>query len=140
MDGAIAQCELITRGEPCINGLSFVVATRAHEAAIRQLLRDTPMQGQISLSMQREPSFFEAAAIEGTEHRTIIAIEADRVIAAGSVSVRNRFINGQPTRVGYLSGLRLARSCRGRASVIRRGYELLHEMLQDNNGPAICMT
>src|SRR5258706_2904868 len=122
MDGAIAQCELIDFSEARANGVRFELATRAHDPAIRQLLSDRPMQGRIGLSMRREPSFFDAAAIEGTEHRTIIAIEADRVIAAGSVSVRNRFINGQPTRVGYLSGLRLIKSCRGRASVIRQGY------------------
>src|SRR4051812_31458452 len=140
MDGAIAQCELTAPSEPGADRVRFEVATRAHDAAIRQLLRETPMQGQISLSMQREPSFFDAAAIEGAEHRTIIAIDADRVIAAGSVTVRNRFINGQPTRVGYLGGLRLASSCRGRASIIRRGYELLHRIHDEDNGPGIYLT
>jgi len=139
MDGAVAECELTGAGERRFGGVRFHLTTRADDADIRQLLRQTPMPGKISLSMEREPSHFDAAAIEGADHRTIVAVERSRLIAAGSVSVRERFVNGQPMPVGYLSGLRLHPSCRGRASIIRRGYELLHELHQ-SGGPPLYLT
>jgi len=90
--------------------------------------------------MEREPGFFAAAAIEGTEHQTLIGLRGQRVVCMGTISARQRFINGQPTRVGYLSGLRTDASLRGHASMIlRRGYELFHRLHQ-NGGPAIYLT
>ncbi|MDB5332399.1 MAG: hypothetical protein JWP03_3550 [Phycisphaerales bacterium] len=140
MDGTAAACELTAAGEsPEGGGIRFTVATAAHDAGIRRLLRDNPMRGRISVSLEREPSYFRAARIEGPEHRTIIALDEDRVICTGSVSVRERFINGRPMPVGYLGGLRLDRSCRGRTSVIRRGYELLRT-LHEQGGPPIYFT
>src|SRR5438552_19021692 len=105
MDGAVATCELTDERDRRESGVRYRIATSADDAAIRQLLRRTSMPGRISFSMEREPSHFAAGAIEGNDHRTIIAIENNRVIAVGSVSSRQRYINGQPLRVGYLSGL-----------------------------------
>ncbi len=42
-------------------------------------------------------------------------------------------------RVGYLGGLRLDASCRGKTSAIRRGYDLFHQ-LHEQDGPPIYFT
>ncbi|MDB5330830.1 MAG: hypothetical protein JWP03_1981 [Phycisphaerales bacterium] len=140
MDGTAAAGELTAAGEDLEGGgIRFTIASAAHDAGIRRLLRDNPMRGQISVSMERESSYFGVARIEGPAHRTIVALDEGRVICAGGVSVRERFINGRPMAVGYLGGLRLDRSCRGRASVIRRGYELLRT-LHEQGGPPIYFT
>jgi hypothetical protein len=139
MDGAIAEGKLTCGAVTRTGGVRFEIATRDQDVAIRQLLRNTPMAGAISVSMEREPSYFDAAEIEGADHRAIIAVEDDRVIAVGGVSVRQRFINGQPMPVGYLSGLRLDASCRGRMSVISGGYKLLHD-LHRQGGPPLYLT
>ncbi len=115
------------------------IATPAHDAPLRRLLRENPMPGAISLSMEREPSYFAAAALEGPEHKSIVVFENDRLIGAGSISARQRFINGRPTRVGYLGALRLDAPHRGRASLILRGYEAFRK-IHRQGGPAIYMT
>src|SRR5256885_12456226 len=107
MDGAVATCELNDVRDRREGGVRYEIATPTDDAAIRALLRHTPMPGRISFSMEREPSHFAAGAIEGNDHRTIITIDGDRVIAMGSVSSRLRYINGQSMRIGYLSGLRV---------------------------------
>jgi len=140
MGGAAVASQLIALDRTRTDGaVCFEVATPQHDAALRRLLRENPMPGQISLSLEREPSYFAAAAIEGPEHQTIVATEAERVICAGSISSRQRFINGTPMRVGYLGGLRMDTSCRGRASVIRRGFERFRQ-LHEQAGPPIYLT
>jgi hypothetical protein len=97
------------------------------------------MAGNIRLSLEREPSYFGAAEVEGGEHVTIVATDRGRIICAGGASFRQRYLNGVPSRVGYLGGLRLDHSCRGRASIIRRGYEAFRE-LQEQSQPSIYFT
>jgi len=155
MQRAAASCELtavpgargpatsdVSRVAPTwARDIRFQVAGIEHDGQIRRLQRQTPMPGAIRLTLQREPSHFGAAAqIEGDEHRTLVGMRDDRVICAGSVSIRRRFLNGQPTRIGYLSGLRLDRSYHGRAEVVRRGYDAFRKLLHDKGGPEIYFT
>jgi hypothetical protein len=127
-------------GRGADRAVQFSVATTADDDSLRRLARENPMRGQISLSLEREPSYFAAAAIEGSEHQTIVATENGRVICAGSVTMRLRYINGQPMRTGYLGGLRLDVSARNRSSVIRRGYDLFHRLHVEQGGPPLYLT
>jgi hypothetical protein len=110
--------------------MKFLVADSSHDAGIRRLLRETPMRGAISVTQQREPSCFDAAAVEGGEHRAIVAAD-DRgdVVCVGAVSIRDRFFNGRRCRVGYLGQLRLAASHAGRFDILRRGYRFFRDLL-----------
>jgi len=140
MDGSAASGQLIVGNERRANNdLHFQLATADHDAALRRLLRENPIPGSISISLEREPEFFAAANIEGSEHQTIVATENGRVVATGSISARQRFINGEPMRVGYLGGLRLDQSCRGRAEIIRRGYEVFKN-IHERGGPPIYLS
>src|SRR4051795_7012975 len=104
MARAVAASELIVGDHEMdrADAVRFEIAMAAHDAGIRRLLRETPMRGRITVSMEHEPSHFAALAIEGPEHEAIVGLEGDRVIAVGNVSARIRFINGQPMRIGYL--------------------------------------
>lgn len=117
----------------------FALATDSDDAALRRLLRDNPMSGDISLSLEREPNYFAAAKLEGDVHRTIAAYENGRIICAGNVSTCERFVNGVPVRIGYLGGLRLDSSSRNRISILRRGFEFFHQLHQEN-GPPLYLT
>ncbi|HEY8666385.1 MAG TPA: hypothetical protein VIL86_06955 [Tepidisphaeraceae bacterium] len=112
--------------------IRFELAGERHDAGeggIRALLRETAMEGDIALSLQREPSYFAAARQEGGEHRAIVAVDSSgRVICAGGISIRQRFYNGALCRVGYLGQLRLARSHAGRFDILRRGYASFHDL------------
>jgi hypothetical protein len=109
----------------------FALATPADDAEIRRLLRENPMPGRIALTLEREPDYFADADLPGTEKQTVIASENNRVVCAGSCTIRERFINGQPRRVGYLGGLRLDARATGRFDILRRGYEFFRELQTD---------
>ena len=117
----------------------FLIADRSHDAGIRRLLRETPMGGRdMSVSLQCEPSYFDAVAAEG-DHHAIIAIDAGEVVCVGGVSIRERYYNGRLARVGYLGHLRLAASHAGRTDVLRRGYAVLRD-LRVSLRPDACFT
>ena len=108
---------------------------------IRRLLRDNPMDGEIRVSLEREPNAFLAAAVEGEPHRTIVARDpsggrfAGNIVGMGSRSVWNAFVNGEPVRLGYLSQLRVDRAFRGRKRLLVEGYSLLRSFRDSDELP-----
>ncbi|HEX5218972.1 MAG TPA: hypothetical protein VFZ59_05345 [Verrucomicrobiae bacterium] len=110
------------------NKTQFSLATRAADPDIRRLLRENPMPGSISLSLEREPNYFADANQPGEIKQTIVAYESSRVVCVGNCTTRLRFVNGKPHRVGYLGGLRLDGSVAGRFDILRRGYDFFREL------------
>lgn len=108
----------------------FSVATPDDDAELRALLRETPIPGPISISLEREPNYFHRLPNETTE--TIIARTHDRIVCLGSCATRDRFINGEPRKVGYLGNLRLRADVAGRADILRRGYRKFRELAEAN--------
>ena len=94
-------------------------AGRSDEADLRHLLRTNPMEGEISVSLEREPDVFLAGSIEGHRHDTIVARDTatGRVAGMASRSVYDGFLNGVPRSIGYLGQLRISRESRGRAAL-----------------------
>ena len=70
--------------------ITFDLATHADEAALRRILRASPMPGSISVTFEREPDYFRASTIEGTFHQTIVARDSatGEIIGMGTRSVR----------------------------------------------------
>jgi hypothetical protein len=123
--GAILEREL-TR--PRAVRVEFGVASQADDAEIRRLLRENPMSGKISVSLEREPDYFADADLPGERKQTIIARQGGRVVCVGSCCIRRRFVNGKPRDVGYLGGLRLDATVSGRFDILRGGYEFFRQM------------
>lgn len=128
-----------------MSALAFELATEADEAELRRLLRENPMRGAISLSFEREPNYFHAAAIEGPFHQTLVAREADtgEIIGVGNRSVRPMFVNGRVQEVGYMSQLRIHPKygtglylARGLA----QGFQLYRELHADGRTPYYLMS
>ncbi len=113
---------------PKVEPPSFGLATPADDAACRRLLRENPMPGAISISLEREPDFFADAAQPGEARQTIVAREHGRIVCIGTCAVRLRFVNGEARRVGYLGGLRLDADCAGRFDILRQGYACFREL------------
>lgn len=133
MAGTIADREL---SAPTRTGIRFALAAEADDAAIRQLLRDNPMRGEISLSFEREPNYFLGASVAGSEDQTMLAFEGERLLCMGRCSIRRRYINGVIRRVGYLAELRLDASAQGRFDILRDGYQFLRELHRDSSPDA----
>jgi hypothetical protein len=125
MAGPVLEREL-TKGPA--SRVQFEVAREADDPEIRRLLRENPMAGRISVSLTREPNFFADHGVPGETKQTIVARENGRVVCIGGCTIRQRFVNGEARRVGYLGGLRLDVRLSGRFDILRRGYEFFREL------------
>src|SRR5687768_7151444 len=101
----------------------FELAALADDADLRHVLRETPMEGRISVAFRREPSWFKAAAIDGEPRQVVVCRDCDsnHIVGFGSRSIRTLYVDGQPQRMGYLSSLRLLAAYRNRG-LVARGY------------------
>lgn len=112
--------------------LVFGLAQPDDEACLRKLLQDIRMEGVISVSFRREPNYFAAHACEGDFVQVITSRDScsGQIVGMGSRSVRDRYVAGRPTNVGYLSGLRIHPAYR-RGTMLARGYHYLKELDRD---------
>jgi len=108
------------------------LARPTDDVELRRLLRDNPMEGDISLTLEREPSFFLGTTVEGSPHQTYVGRDNNgRVVGLASRTIRTVFVNGSPERVGYLSGARLDHGYRGTRSLLRGGFRFLRDLHGD---------
>jgi len=106
------------------------------EPGIRRLLRESPFAGAVSLSLEREPDFHAAAAVEGDRHDVVVGRAPDgAVVGLATRSVRTAFVNGTPARLGYLGQLRAAGAGRGNVRAIRDGFALLRAARRPGETP-----
>lgn len=125
--------------------ITFRLATPADEAPLRRLLRESPMQGSISLTYEREPNFFIAARMEGALSQTIVAAEdtAGAILGMGTRIVRRMYINGRVQEVGYMSHLRGDLNHSWGLSLARqlaRSFGKFHELHTDGRVPFYLMS
>ncbi len=115
---------------------AFALATQDDDAALRALLRDNAMPGRISLTLEREPSFFAAAAIEGEQHQTLVARDASgAIVGLASRACREVFVDGAPRRVGYFAQARIAAPHRGRRALLGGFARAFRELHADGAAP-----
>ena len=103
-----------------------------HDRALRQLLMDNPMPGWVTLAMTREPNYFAGMQRFGQEW-AVLAQEDTAWTGMYHCARWMAYVNGQPTPVGYLGGLRVAPHARHRRHAFRKGYA---SILQLNPFPA----
>jgi hypothetical protein len=110
----------------------FELATCADDAELRTIIAQTPMPGRISVSFRREPSFFDATSVEGDFVQIIVCRdrECNRIVGFGTRSIRQRYLNGVATSIGYLSSLRALPAHRG-IGLLARGYAHFRELHND---------
>ena len=112
------------------------LATAEDDPGLRAVMAATPMHGAISVAFHREPSFFAAQAVEGPFRQVLLARHdpGGQIVGLGSRSIRQRYCNGEPTPVGYLSSLRLLQAHRQRG-LVARGFRLLKRLHADGRAP-----
>jgi hypothetical protein len=128
----IAPVLPLPKSSPPKSGFEITLATPTDDHELRELLRKSPIPGPISVTFEREPSFFDSCAIRGDFFQ--VGIGRDRrtgkIIGLGTRSVAPGFINGESTPLGYLADLRLEPQYRG-GTLIARGYRFLQQLHQD---------
>jgi hypothetical protein len=128
MERTALACEL----KRARGSIEFSVAAPEADAEIRRLLRENPMRGAVSLSLEREPNYFAGCSLGSARDTTIVARKCGKVVCVGNCSVRMRFINGEAMPVGYLGGLRLDGSVAGRFDILRQGYRFFEEIARED--------
>lgn len=94
---------------------------------LRKLLRDQAMEGWVQLSLEREPSFFLGQTLMG-ESQVVMAQEeapAHRTVGMYTCSRLPVHLNGCPTRLPYLGGLRIEPTFRHRLGLLKDGFDSL---------------
>ncbi|MBI3737895.1 MAG: hypothetical protein HY258_02490 [Chloroflexi bacterium] len=128
-----------------MSSLKFDLASAEDDAGLRRLLRENPMQGSISVSFEREPNYFNASAIEGPIHQTLVARElnTNEIIGVGNRSVRPMFVNGEVREIGYMSQLRIHPKY-GQGLYLARGlaqgFKLYRDLHADGRAPFYLMS
>lgn len=119
----------------------FELATREDDADLRHIMASTPMDGAVVVSFRREPSYFDAAVVEGRFRQVVAArdLKTDRIVGFGARSISPRFVNGEPTPIGYLSSLRLLPKHRN-IGLVARGYRYFRELHADGRTPLYLTT
>ena len=114
----------------------FALAEEAEDDALRTLLRQIAMPGNITLAFLREPSFFLAEQAGSIMSQVIVCKDRQKgqIVGMGSRSIRQVYIDGKPTPVGYLSMLRGLPEARGNIA-LARGYKYLHTLHADGAVP-----
>lgn len=111
---------------------SIELAAPEDDAALRSVLAQTPTEGRIAVAFRRDPSFFDAAAVEGRFHQVVLGRDrhCGSVVGFGVRSIGERFVNGSSGPMGYLSGLRILPRHRNGA-LLARGYRFFRELHAD---------
>jgi uncharacterized membrane protein YgcG len=137
-ESAVGREALADAGPGAAPETAVTLATAADEPELRRLLRDRPMDGEIRVTLEREPDASLAAAVEGEPHATIVARRRDGSLRGmGSRAVADAFVNGLPCRLGYLGQLRLDHGER-RAGLLRllaAGYDGLRRLRAPEEAP-----
>jgi hypothetical protein len=110
--------------------MRFDLALTEDDPAIRRLLRRTPIPGAIKLSLEREPSAYAANAV-ASEHTQILVGRADEngdVMAMGIRGVMDWYVNGAPSKIGYMGQLRVDPGYRARPRLLMQGYAKFREL------------
>jgi len=111
-----------------IGDITFSLARAEDDDGIRSLLRRSSMEGAVSLTFQRDPSYFLEADFPSQVQQTVVAKQGRRVVCVGQGSVRRLYWNSQPRPIGYLGGLRLDPEYAGRYDILCRGYEFFRNL------------
>jgi hypothetical protein len=115
-----------------VSDYAFELARPTDDPAIRRLLRENPVPGQMELTYEREPDYFLGAPVMGPISQTLVARQAEsgQVVGLATRSVRPLFVNGQAENVGYIGQLRVEAAHRGRW-LVPAGFRLFHQLHQD---------
>jgi GNAT superfamily N-acetyltransferase len=81
--------------------------------ALREIAASCPMEGDISLSVTRDPDFFQLDRLEGTKWRVGVAEVDTRIVGCAMAAERLAYLHGVEQRTLYAGDLKVDRAHRG---------------------------
>ncbi|MGF7188603.1 hypothetical protein JOE11_001639 [Robbsia andropogonis] len=119
---------------------TFSLACTEDDAQLRERMAADWIEGDIAISLRREPSYFAASRLQGSEAQVVVGRDTatGRIVAAISRSITTVFLDGQPRRVGFLSDLRIHREHRN-GLLLARIFHLLRVLDQNEPLPSFAL-
>ena len=112
-----------------------VKATSQHDAELRKLLSETPLQGTLRVTLESEPSFFSGDH-DVVKHDAVLVSHQQTPVACGSRLLRRVCWHGSEQHVAYLAHLRLHPSWQKRGGhALIEGYRMIGTFSHDS--PAV---
>lgn len=120
--------------------ITFDLATERDDADICRLLRDNSMPSWVTMTTEREPSFFSGLNRFGRDW-AVVARQGRELIGMYTGAEHRVHVNGAHANLGYLGGLRVVPAFRKRHSILRTGYASIPTLstLDDNNNWYSCI-
>ena len=81
--------------------------------ALIELASACPMEGDVSIRVDRGPDFFALNALEGSAWKVGVAQHRDAIVGCAAASRREVWLNGRPATIGYASDLKVHPDWRG---------------------------
>jgi predicted N-acetyltransferase YhbS len=93
-------------------------ASEADNDELIALTRMTPMDGAISLRIDREPDFFALLRLRG-KSKVFVAVRGPQVIGCISAALRTAYISGVPETIAYIGDMKVHPSFSGSLVAVR---------------------
>lgn len=115
---------------------TFFLAEPEHDEALRCLLKDVEMDGDVQLVFAREPNFFVGEGVGNCFTQTLVYgdAEAGDILGVGTRGIRQLYVNGVVQDIGYISALRLSPRVRS-SMVLARAYAYFKRLHGDGRVP-----
>ena len=104
--------------------MTLEIASEQDNPDLRRLLRENSMQSWVSMSIEREPSFFAGQNRFGQDW-AVIARQGPATVGMYTCANHPVHVNGLAQQLGYLGALRVDSSYRNQVRVLRNGYASL---------------
>lgn len=124
-----------------MNDYIFQLANENDEAELREILKNNPIDGEISIVFKRDPNYFYATQIGNRFNQVMIVKNRriDKIVGLGNRAIYPAYVNGKICHLGYLSNLRLDNNYRN-SLLLSRGYQYLKSLHQDKKTPIYITT
>jgi len=97
-----------------------------------QLSRESPMQGSLSIHVDRSPNYFYLPALQGHDFKVLVAERKGEIIGTIGYSFRNVRLFESEIKIGYIGGLKIKESAKGTFTLYRLMKEVYRRMLERN--------
>ncbi len=112
---------------------SINLAAVNNEKELHEILKNIYMEGSMKLTQRREPDFFNSLEIDGKITQVVLGkdLKKNKIIGFGLRAIRELFVNGEVSDIGYLGNLRLLPEYRN-GTMLARGFKFFKELHKDN--------
>lgn len=110
------------------------LATHADDEILRKTLRNNAMPSWVTMSIEREPLFFNDESALLNEQAIVVEDSDQNLVGMYTCTQYPILVSGQKTDTGYLSSFRVNRAYRGKFRYIKAGYASIPDLAPSPSG------